>query len=387
MKISKEHLNKIITEEVQRALSEITDDELERLLAMGREKQSPKEKITQVIGDNPEEATDAMFNILGADGIKDVMIALAHASGDEELLNYTKTMNEQEGVEAKEEIKTISLPKFKISERWGTPGTEDRKTISSFLTKIQGGSLQEKINSLESFVKDCDEACVTAKDVPEILGNLVFLESLCSIIYDFNAKTAGFLWESLLAALIEGEQIEAEGGVKTPIEDLVDAEGNALSLKLLKKGSTYIGGSIGGIKRAFDKFGKVTYIIVTKSGAPEMKMDFYELVLTPENFTRYSRSIKDLKEASGSTTWKIHQKIYEQNKIASLSLGSPDSIKIIASKYADRLGEGVTGIFNSLNNLTNNINLYFVDSPDSKNTGLAAQKNALILKQKVDQEF
>tara|TARA_R100001510_G_C7544466_1_gene130679 strand:- start:323 stop:616 length:294 start_codon:yes stop_codon:yes gene_type:complete len=94
MKISKEHLNKIITEEVQRALSEITDDELERLLAMGRKKQSPKEKITQVIGDNPEEATDAMFNILGADGIKDVMIALAHASGDEELLNYTKTMNE-----------------------------------------------------------------------------------------------------------------------------------------------------------------------------------------------------------------------------------------------------------------------------------------------------
>ena len=94
MKISKEHLNKIITEEVQRALSEITDDELERLLAMGREKQSPKEKITQVIGDNPEEATDAMFNILGADGIKDIMIALAHASGDEELLNYTKTMNE-----------------------------------------------------------------------------------------------------------------------------------------------------------------------------------------------------------------------------------------------------------------------------------------------------
>ena len=94
MKISKEHLNKIITEEVQRALSEITDDELERLLATGREKQSPKEKITQVIGDNPEEATDAMFNILGADGIKDIMIALAHASGDEELLNYTKTMNE-----------------------------------------------------------------------------------------------------------------------------------------------------------------------------------------------------------------------------------------------------------------------------------------------------
>jgi len=94
MKINKKHLSKIITEEVQRALSEISDDELDRLLAMGRKDETPKEKITQVIGDNPEEATDAIFDILGADGIKDVMIALAHASGDEELLNYTKTMNE-----------------------------------------------------------------------------------------------------------------------------------------------------------------------------------------------------------------------------------------------------------------------------------------------------
>ena len=94
MKITKKHLNKIITEEVQRALSEITDDQLDRLLAMARKDETPKERITQVIGDNPEEATDAMFNILGADGIKDVMIALAHAAGDEELLSYTKTMNE-----------------------------------------------------------------------------------------------------------------------------------------------------------------------------------------------------------------------------------------------------------------------------------------------------
>ena len=94
MKITKQHLNKIITEEVQRALSEITDDQLDRLLAMARKDETPKERITQVIGDNPEEATDAMFNILGADGIKDVMVALAHAAGDEELLSYTKTMNE-----------------------------------------------------------------------------------------------------------------------------------------------------------------------------------------------------------------------------------------------------------------------------------------------------
>ena len=387
MKITFGKFHQIINEEVTKLLSEIdiSDKELDRLLAMGRGEDVPKEKVVQVVRDNPEEATDVMFSVLGADGIKDIMIALANASGDEELLNYAKTMTET--VETKEETATISLPKFKISEQWGTPGTEDRKTISLFLNKIQGSSLQEKINSLEIFVKGCDEACVTSKDVPEILGNLVFLEALSSIIYDFNAKTSGFLWESLLAVLIEGEQIAAEGGRNTPIEDLVDAEGNALSLKLLKKGSMYIGGSISGIKRAFEQFGQVTYIIVTKEGDPEMKMDFYELLLTPENFARYSRSIKDLKEASGTTQWKIHQKIYEQNKIATLSLGSPKSIKNIAAKYADRLGEGVTSIFNSLDSLTTNINQYFVAAPDSKQSGLSAQRNALVLKQKVDKEF
>ena len=96
MKITKKHLNKIITEEVQRALSEIdiSDRELDRLLAMGRKDKEPKEKVVQVIRDNPEEATDAMFSILGADGIKDIMTALAHAAGDEELLKYTQTISE-----------------------------------------------------------------------------------------------------------------------------------------------------------------------------------------------------------------------------------------------------------------------------------------------------
>ena len=297
---------------------------------------------------------------------------------------------EQE-VDTEEQTKTISLPKFKISEKWGVPGSEDRKTISLFLKKIKGNTIQEKINSLETFVKGCDEACVSSKDVPEILGNLVFLESLSSIVYDFNAKTSGFLWESLLAALIGAEQVAAKGGRNTPIEDLTTDDGNnALSLKLVKKDTQYIGGSIAGLRRAFEKFGQV---------------NFYELVLTPENYDAYTRSIKDqerdsihgtqaewdkilgFNESNEKNQWKIHQRMYEENKIATLSLGSPESLKAIAIKYTERLGEGVTSIFNSLDSLTTNINQYFVASPDSKGAGNAAQTEARILKQKVDQEF
>jgi len=94
MKITFGKFHEIITEEVEKLLSEIeiSDRELDKLLALGRKEDAPKEKVAQVIRDNPEEATDAIFSILGPDGIKDVMIALANASGDEELLQYTRTM-------------------------------------------------------------------------------------------------------------------------------------------------------------------------------------------------------------------------------------------------------------------------------------------------------
>tara|TARA_R110002020_G_scaffold4904_1_gene21060 strand:+ start:2814 stop:3101 length:288 start_codon:yes stop_codon:yes gene_type:complete len=95
MKITFGEFHQIITEEVERFLSEveISDAELDKLLALGRGDDVPKEKVVQVVRDNPEEATDVMFSVLGADGIKDIMIALANAAGDEELLQYTRTMS------------------------------------------------------------------------------------------------------------------------------------------------------------------------------------------------------------------------------------------------------------------------------------------------------
>lgn len=96
MKITFGKFHQIINEEVERFLSEveISDKELDHLLAIGRGEDVPKEKVVQAIRDNPEETTDVMFSVLGADGIKDIMVALANASGDEELLQYIRTMSE-----------------------------------------------------------------------------------------------------------------------------------------------------------------------------------------------------------------------------------------------------------------------------------------------------
>ena len=74
---------KIIEEEVEAYLKEVdlSDQDLDRLLKMGMKKE-------------PEEELDSkeMLSMLGADGIKDVMIALAQALGDKDLVDYTKAM-------------------------------------------------------------------------------------------------------------------------------------------------------------------------------------------------------------------------------------------------------------------------------------------------------
>ena len=47
---------------------------------------------------------------------------------------------------------TLVVPKFRISEQWGTPGSQDRKIIELFTSKIKGSTLKEKISSLNGFV-------------------------------------------------------------------------------------------------------------------------------------------------------------------------------------------------------------------------------------------
>ena len=79
------------------------------------------------------------------------------------------------GLESKTTEKKIYIPKFRISEQWGTPGSDDRKIIEMFTKKIKGSTLSEKISSINSFVAECDAACAQAKTVDEILANLVFL--------------------------------------------------------------------------------------------------------------------------------------------------------------------------------------------------------------------
>ena len=61
--------------------------------------------------------------------------------------NWKKYITEETGLEDSSSSLNIKLPKFRISEEWGTPGTDDRRLIEKFTSKIRGNTLEEKINS------------------------------------------------------------------------------------------------------------------------------------------------------------------------------------------------------------------------------------------------
>ena len=289
--------------------------------------------------------------------------------------------------EESEETISLRLPTMKLSEKWGEPGSDDRKLIEMFTSKISGNTLGEKIASIQSMIKDCDEKCVNAKDIPEILGSLVFLDSLASLVYDFNDKTGGFLFESLLAALLGGKarQVPTPGGRYQPIEDLLDAEDRPLSLKLLFAGPKYIKGSENNLDAAVKKYQMpVKYIVALKNRVHKtgevLSIDFY-------SFTVGDKSQKipgdfDSTQLGRRNGINVSNIMYKDYYLGTLDLGSRTKIREVANKYVDRLGNTLTGIYQDLDTLSKHVNEYFLNSPEAKDSAIKAQTDAKKLGEK-----
>ena len=306
--------------------------------------------------------------------------------------NWNQYIVEQEGMETSAQTFDLKLPKLRISERWGTPGTDDRKVIEMFTSKIRGATLPEKIASLNSFVADCDKACASTKDVSEILGNLVFLDALASLIYDFNDKTGGFLFESILAALLGGkaEQVPTPGGPNQAIEDLVDSDGTTpLSLKLFFAGSKKVTGSYKNLNVGIQKYQQpIKYIVAIKtrdSGGNVLAIDFYTFTVGnkklgfPGDYESYDLG-KD--QGGGLLMSKVLSDVGKGNvqHYGTLNFGSRDEMKQVAQNYAERLGSVLYEIYDQIDSLSKNVNEYFLEAPQAKESALRAQQNAVQLR-------
>jgi len=132
------------------------------------------------------------------------------------------------------------------------------------------------------------------------------LQIFSNIIEEYNASTAGFLFEAFLAGLFSGEQVQDPAQVgaakgSLPIEDVMlmirkaiqagdeaDTEEEIVpySLKVLSPGTDLKGS----FKNLVDFFAegrsdRIIYLVVTKMGKGTLA--FNELEITPENFLEY----------------------------------------------------------------------------------------------------
>jgi len=325
---------------------------------------------------------------------------------------YVDVIEERQKIEQAGESLTLTLPKLRISEQWGTPGSEDRKIIEMFTAQISGNTLHEKLNSLNAFISKCDQACINTKDVSEILGSLVFLDSLAAIIYDFNATTAGFLFEALISALLGGgaEQVPTGGqGIYQDTTDVMDERGRPMSLKFYKinpnNPTGYITASLQNLRVSIIKHGQpMIYLLGLKNTTDEKinSVDFYEVSIgSKQDDIEGQFDIKDMNipmkiVVQGGKYVKTENPNkpgvfdtlpgdFDKNRyfIGTLKFGSREDLMKIAQNYADRLGAVLLDIYEQLDKLTNNVNTYFLEN--KKEAALGAQQNAVALKSETEE--
>tara|TARA_Y100000593_G_C4323230_1_gene345100 strand:- start:4472 stop:5638 length:1167 start_codon:yes stop_codon:yes gene_type:complete len=327
---------------------------------------------------------------------------------------------------AKVEKKTLNIPYPKISDSWGEPGNKDRAEVEQLLARVATGTTWvDKVNNLNEFANSCKQqaGCLRQAD-STILSKLMAMDVLVSIVYDFDAATGGFLFESFLAALLGGdsEKIAASqsrvGGASGDIAD-VNLLGRPFSLKLLRKGASSIDGSYKDLIGTIMKTGQpVNYMValkdLEKANPPVIR--FYEFTIGSSAFTQDEEGNlihgpehfgttpelagyididdPDLDFVKGTefhvsttflkgTTKRVRGSKEKKQKLAALefaaetailNLGSKESLEELANSYAEKISSDIVAIYDALDGLSQNINKYLIGS--QINAGRRARTDA-----------
>ena len=217
-----------------------------------------------------------------------------------------------------------TLPQPSVTElQWADPTSAERKELESFLRKVGGSTLGEKLRNIQDAINGNLFTKRTAMST--VLSYLVFLKTLTYIITSFNSASAGFTFESFLGVLLGGRQIAAGGNT---IADYETAQGEFVSLKLLGvKGSE-------GTDSASTIDGSFTQLIDDLSGDS----------IDSGGKMKYVIALKDLQgkgdKMGGTIT--VYEFTFSRDNLAHLMSLSPKSMKafsLIDPKYRERWDE------------------------------------------------
>ena len=220
-----------------------------------------------------------------------------------EIIENSKVINEAGEIETKE-LPAIQFPSVFINELlWGkklAKGDSLKKEESRKFITMLGDAMKSagadntpigRITALQDFL---DKPADPNLSTREILANLMFLDVFSSVVNNFNAAVAGFLFEALFAGIFKGFQIEAiEGGdedgtVDVGMEVTYRTGITNYSFKLIGP-NTPIGGSftdlVDGVSSGGEE-GHVRYLVVVKDREGESKIDliFHDFEIRADNW-------------------------------------------------------------------------------------------------------
>jgi hypothetical protein len=203
------------------------------------------------------------------------------------------------------------IPNIEVSEiGWSdvrTPSDSEeikgpqRKLLEDYLNNIQGSDFAEKIQSVSKFYTSGAEMIETqagasrSDRIVQAISYLVFYKTLTKVITNFNASSAGFSFESFLAALVNGYQIPANTGTIADYIDRSSGQEIPVSLKLYKEGNLEVGGSYTDLVNDLvnPKYpqaigGAMRYVVCTKTLTgddleQQGQIDFYQFDFTLKN--------------------------------------------------------------------------------------------------------